>query len=241
MKSKINFGFTLIELLVVIAIFAILAALLLPVVVSSKAKAQRTVCLNNLRQINLGVRMYSDDSNDAPLASKTNSLLVQWSGYKQRMKNYAGLHGPSSSQDKLFACPADKFYYSPSNSAYVPESFHKQPIADYSSYTFNGTVQRRFLTNTLGLADQKLSSVRETAKTVLVAEMPTYLPFSWHDPKRPAATMVSFAVFKDAKSMVSFVDGHVSYIKIYWNSATPYYGAMNYDPPDGYDYKWSGN
>jgi prepilin-type N-terminal cleavage/methylation domain-containing protein len=58
-------GFTLVELLVVAAIIGILAALLLPVISAAKKRAQRTTCLNNLRQINLGVRLYSDDSSDA--------------------------------------------------------------------------------------------------------------------------------------------------------------------------------
>ena len=57
-------AFTLMELLVVIAIIAILAALLLPALASAKESGRRAACLNNLRQIAIGINMYAVDNND---------------------------------------------------------------------------------------------------------------------------------------------------------------------------------
>ncbi len=61
-KARIQNGFTLIELLVSISILAILMAILLPSLLSTKSKARTVQCQSTLRQWGLGLRMYLDDN-----------------------------------------------------------------------------------------------------------------------------------------------------------------------------------
>ena len=130
--------------------------------------------MSNLRQINLGVRMYCDESNDkAP--DRRVRVSRPYTAYKELMKHYVGLRGTSSARDKLFACPADVFYYDyvighhPGPAVgYVSGSLCTQPSTDYSSYGFNGGNQFG-RTNVVrpGIAGLSLSSVKHPARTVL--------------------------------------------------------------------------
>ena len=77
-------GFTLIELLVVIAIIAILAAILFPVFAKARAKSWEASCLSNLKQIALGMLMYTQDYdgyypiNRYPAAMSSGPNHVYW-------------------------------------------------------------------------------------------------------------------------------------------------------------------
>ena len=241
---KFRRAFTLIELLVVIAIIAILAALLLPALSAAKAKARQSTCLNNLKQITLGIHLYAGDHDDTlPSIVITNGMpwTMQWRFFKELTMSYDGLNGPSSPQDKLFACPADTFYYLTADSTpLVHASMHDDSWADYSSYWFS---RLNLVPNPMtggfyhGIAGLKISSIRDTVKTLMVVDQPGVFGYSWHQPQSltdPGPNQIN-----DSKNMTGFVDGHVSYIKFYWDE-TSAQGTepWQYNPPAGYEYQW---
>jgi prepilin-type N-terminal cleavage/methylation domain-containing protein len=228
-----KYAFTLIELLVVIAIIAILVALLLPALSRAKASAKRIACISNVRQINLAVRLYADDHGDI-VGFYTNTIYFD---YKKNILSYAG---GSSSNNAVFVCAADDWVFSGTLGSWFTDpplsgqGFCNQAWTHFSSYWFNG-LARGDDTNDVGMAQKPFASVHEPAKTELIGEISGGGGLSSHDRRQPLQ-------FQDAPNVMSFVDGHVGYIKIYWNGTQGLGGfPAFYEPPDGYDYKWTGN
>jgi prepilin-type N-terminal cleavage/methylation domain-containing protein/prepilin-type processing-associated H-X9-DG protein len=103
---KLNRAFTLIELLVVIAIIAILAALLLPALSSTKQRAWTIQCNSNLHQIGLGMRMFADDNNETyPESGSTiywgdTDLMTGKASWMEQIFHYVG-------NTNVYDCPGN--------------------------------------------------------------------------------------------------------------------------------------
>jgi prepilin-type processing-associated H-X9-DG protein len=204
--------------------------------------------MSNLRQIDMAIHMYATDwAHDA--AGNTNQVTSPFLGradFRRLIAPYTWSKNPPTPQDQLFTCRGDKFYYATNSkgvAAYVSKPLHEQTNYVFSSYAYNAgqvitgaTATSPATTNVHGIAGMWLGTIAQPARTVLVAEVPAFEPYSWHLPKKPLKQQNSR--FNDSRNMVGFVDGHVEFTKMYYDGKK---AAWDYNPPAGYNYQWSGD
>ena len=223
-------AFTLLELLVVIAIIAILAALLLPVLSAARKKAAQTTCINNQKQLGLGMEMYVSDNRDTfpGIASglygfhtedwiywRTNTIYPQFE-QSPILTSIPGLQKPSlrcpldTSDADRFALnlPAGPYLFSYSFNGYGLNSGGKNlgmsSVMDSSS---GATVAYLF----------KEAAVHNPSQKIMLAEEPGSLnpsdtPDVGHNPivdGRWVPDGDPLTIRHGGKADVTFADGHV--------------------------------
>lgn len=158
-RSQTARAFTLIELLVVIAIIAILAGMLLPALAKAKQKALTGKCLSNMKQIGVGMAMYTTDNQEKlPYAGLRVDFDDTSAGWDALLQNYVGGNmartefgwsivvapviddtATRAAPYKVFKCPADKIPNAVATGGNGLQSYRARKTYAMPFFDFRGT------------------------------------------------------------------------------------------------------
>lgn len=197
---RVRLAFTLIELLVVIAIIAILAGILFPVFARARTSAQITTALSNMKQIGIGVHLYTENYDGVLFKIRHENGRKSWKhAIQPYLKNADVFRDPINPAAKL-----------PDEQAAQTDPFKPTFVRGYFYY-------RPFFKtgNWQDLANYTMRSVHEPARALLIAEnkdvYPDYGPWmqylyngqnGWKIPNWGGFK------FEDKRMVVIFMDTH---------------------------------
>ena len=233
-------GFTLIELLVVIAIIGILAALLLPVLTTSKERARRTSCKNSMHQFMLAAHMYADDNQQVLPTGASNKgagddhLPVLCTGTSNAIVRYTGTQ-------KMAHCPSFGDWFIKQQ---AQRPFEEQEYGAVIGYNYHGGHAKTPWTPIVpnGAVWTSPQRLTDNATLVLLSDMNDWSPgygqsfaphgkngpiFTPGDYSNPNANGASSAAIGAAGGNVGLLDGSVAWKKV--NQMSIYRGSQIWD------------
>ncbi len=205
-------GFTLIELLVVIAIIAILAAILFPVFAKAREKARQTACLNNQKQLGLGLMQYTQDYDE------TYPPCAFYDGGGWALRNLlSDLLEPYTKNKQIWHCPSEPgtgIEYSPADGGYWPMDFavnfnlHPWYNRDYNGGTGTTIVSMAAVQNPAQVCS--MFDVKTNPGSAGYAFWLRYVDYVWK--KTQTGSPKIFEIHSEGLNFI-FADGHAKWSK----------------------------